>query len=77
MDIFRGKIVDVSPEHVMIEISGQEKKLDDFLDLMRQFGILEMVRTGRVALLRKGSLTADSALSRPEVPLPELVPTHN
>ncbi|MFP6766840.1 MAG: acetolactate synthase small subunit [Planctomycetaceae bacterium] len=51
-EIFRGKIVDVSPGHLMIEISGQERKLESFIDLVRPFGILELVRTGRVALLR-------------------------
>ncbi len=52
VDIFRGKIVDVSTRHVMVEISGQEKKIDAFIDVMRPFGILELVRTGRIALLR-------------------------
>ena len=52
VEIFRGKIVDVSPGHVMIEISGQERKLESFIDLVRPYGIIEMVRTGRVALLR-------------------------
>ena len=61
VDIFRGSIVDVSPGHVMIEISGQEKKLVAFIDLMRPFGILEMVRTGRVALLRSNEDTVDIA----------------
>ena len=50
--IFRGRIVDVSPGHVMIEISGQERKLESFVDMIRPFGILELVRTGRIALLR-------------------------
>lgn len=52
VEIFRGKIVDVSRGHVMIEISGQERKLESFIDLVRPYGIIEMVRTGRVALLR-------------------------
>ena len=52
VEIFRGKIVDVSPGHVMVEISGQERKLESFIDLVRPYGIIEMVRTGRVALLR-------------------------
>ena len=52
VEIFRGKIVDVSPRHVMVEISGQERKLESFIDLVRPYGIIEMVRTGRVALLR-------------------------
>jgi acetolactate synthase-1/3 small subunit len=52
VEIFRGKIVDVSRGHVMVEISGQERKLESFIDLVRPYGIIEMVRTGRVALLR-------------------------
>ena len=58
-EVFRGRIADVSPAHLMIEISGQESKLDAFIDLMRPFGILELVRTGRVALARRGRITAD------------------
>ena len=52
VEIFRGKIVAVRPGHVMVEISGQERKLESFIDLVRPYGIIEMVRTGRVALLR-------------------------
>ncbi len=52
VDVFRGRIVDVSQTHVMVEISGQEKKVDAFIDVMRPYGILELVRTGRIALLR-------------------------
>ena len=50
--MFRGKIVDVSADHVMIEISGQERKIEAFIELMRPFGILELARTGRIALVR-------------------------
>ncbi|MFQ5732186.1 MAG: acetolactate synthase small subunit [Planctomycetaceae bacterium] len=59
VDIFRGKIVDVSPGHVMIELSGQENKLEAFVELMRPFGILELVRTGRVALLRDDAISVE------------------
>ena len=51
-DIFRGRIVDVSPEDVTVEISGQEKKIEAFIDLMRPFGIVELVRSGRIAIVR-------------------------
>lgn len=54
VDIFRGKIVDVAEDNVMIEISGQERKIDAFINSMRPFGILELVRSGRVALVRGG-----------------------
>jgi acetolactate synthase-1/3 small subunit len=64
VDIFRGRIVDVSPSHVMIEISGQERKIEAFIDVMRPFGIIELVRTGRIALLR--SPVSSSTLPGPE-----------
>jgi len=51
-DIFRGRIVDVAGEEVIVEISGQERKIESFIDLMRPFGIVELVRTGRIAMVR-------------------------
>ena len=59
VEIFRGKIVDVSAGHLMIEISGQENKIEAFIELMRPFGILEMVRTGRIAILRSDAVIVD------------------
>lgn len=54
--IFRGRIVDVGPAEVMIEISGQERKIEAFIDCMRPFGITELVRTGRIAMVRCNSV---------------------
>lgn len=54
-NIFRGRIVDVGPEEVMIEISGQERKIQAFIDLIRPYGIVELVRTGRIAMVRSQS----------------------
>jgi acetolactate synthase-1/3 small subunit len=54
-EIFRGRIVDIGPQEVMVEISGPERKIIAFIDLMRPYGIVEMVRTGRVAMVRSGS----------------------
>ncbi len=51
-EIFRGRIVDVAPEMVMVEISGQEQKIEAFIEMMRPFGIIELVRTGRIAMVR-------------------------
>ncbi len=51
-EIFRGRIVDVADEEVIVEISGQERKVESFIDLMRPFGIVELVRTGRIAMVR-------------------------
>jgi acetolactate synthase-1/3 small subunit len=52
-DIFRAKIVDVQPKCLTIEITGNESKLDKFLALMKTFGIMDLTRTGRVAMGRK------------------------
>lgn len=64
-DIFRGRIVDVSATHVMIEISGQERKIEAFIEAVRPFGILEMVRTGRIALSRGEPMSAEAEVGDP------------
>jgi acetolactate synthase-1/3 small subunit len=51
-EVFRGRIVDVAPDSLVIEITGTEDKVDGLLEVLRPFGVLEMVRTGRVALSR-------------------------
>ncbi len=51
-NIFRGQIVDVSASEVVIEISGKESKIQAFIERMRHYGILELVRTGRIAMVR-------------------------
>lgn len=53
VDIFRCKIVNVGQNSLTVEITGAEKKVDAFIDLMRQFGIKEIVRTGNIAIARK------------------------
>jgi acetolactate synthase-1/3 small subunit len=55
VDIFRGRIVDVGPDEVMVEISGRENKIEAFVDRMRPYGISELVRTGRIAMVRSAS----------------------
>jgi len=52
-DIFRAKIVDVQPASLTIEITGNESKVEKFLDLMQTFGVLDLTRTGKVAMPRK------------------------
>ena len=51
-EIFRARIVDVGPEEIMIEISGRENKVQAFIERMRPYGINELVRTGRIAMIR-------------------------
>ncbi|MCI0639344.1 MAG: acetolactate synthase small subunit [Gemmataceae bacterium] len=52
VEMFRGRVVDVSAVDIMIEISGTESKIVAFIEMMRPFGILELARTGRIALVR-------------------------
>ena len=57
VEIFRGKIVDVGAQEVMIEISGRENKIEAFIERMRPYRIKELVRTGRIAMVRGISKT--------------------
>ncbi len=52
-DIFRAKIVDVQPKSLTIEVTGDESKVEKLLSLLKNFGIIELTRTGKVALPRK------------------------
>ena len=52
VDVFRANVIDYSPEAMCIEVTGQPSKIDAFVKLMQPFGILEMCRTGIVALER-------------------------
>jgi acetolactate synthase-1/3 small subunit len=56
-NVFRARVVDVAPESLTLEITGGEEKIDGLLELLRPYGVLEMVRTGIVAM-RRGSKTA-------------------
>jgi acetolactate synthase-1/3 small subunit len=52
VEIFRAQIVDIGAEELMVEISGRETKIEAFIQRMRPYGILELVRTGRIAMVR-------------------------
>ncbi|MCC7336615.1 MAG: acetolactate synthase small subunit [Pirellulaceae bacterium] len=52
--IFRGKIVDVGADELIVEISGRESKVQAFIERIRPYGITQLVRTGRIALVRSG-----------------------
>jgi len=58
-DIFRGKIVDVGSKTYTIEMIGDEKKIGAFLALLKPLGIKELVRTGRVAMIRGSKITTE------------------
>jgi acetolactate synthase-1/3 small subunit len=52
VDVFRARVVDVSPDSLVIEITGTEDKIDGLLEVLRPYGVVEMVRTGRVGMAR-------------------------
>jgi acetolactate synthase-1/3 small subunit len=52
VEVFRARIVDVGPESLVIETTGTEDKVDSLVDVLRPYGLIEMVRTGRVAMAR-------------------------
>jgi acetolactate synthase-1/3 small subunit len=56
--VFRARVVDVAPESLIVEITGTEDKIDGLLEVLRPFGILETVRTGRVAMSRGAKTSA-------------------
>ena len=66
VDIFRANIVDVAADSMTIEITGDEDKIESLLNLIRSFGIREIARTGRIAMVRggKGSLTGEEKTSK-------------
>lgn len=60
-EVFGARVVDVAPASVVLEMAGSEAKIEGLLDVLRPYGVLEMVRTGRVAMARgQGSGTARS-----------------
>jgi acetolactate synthase-1/3 small subunit len=54
--IFRAKIVDVAADSVIVEITGTENKIESLLELLKPIGVMEMVRTGQVAMMRGNGL---------------------
>lgn len=52
-DVFRAKVVDISSDTLTLEVTGITKKINAMIELLRQFGIKEIVRTGRIALARE------------------------
>jgi acetolactate synthase-1/3 small subunit len=68
--VFRARVVDVAPESLTIEITGAEEKIDGLLEALEPFGVLEMVRTGIVAMRRgnKSSVAGPPANELAEMP---------
>jgi acetolactate synthase-1/3 small subunit len=66
VEVFRARIVDLAPDSLTIEITGGHEKIDGLLDVLRPYGVLEMARTGRVAMARGArsvSTTGEAAQS--------------
>ena len=64
---FRARVVDVAPDSLVIEATGTEEKVDGLLAVLRPFGVLEMVRTGRVAMARgQPSVATETTGGAPE-----------
>lgn len=61
VDIFRGKVVDVGAKTYTIEITGDEKKINAILTLLKPLGIKEMVRTGQIAMVRGSKVISESS----------------
>lgn len=58
VDVFRARVIDVAPDSLIIETTGTEDKIDGLLEVLRPYGVLEMVRTGRVAMARGTKVSA-------------------
>jgi acetolactate synthase I/III small subunit len=74
--VFRARVVDVAPESLTIEITGVEDKIDGLLEVLRPYGVLEMVRTGIVAMRRGNKSPAASSATNtlPQAATDEDVP---
>jgi acetolactate synthase-1/3 small subunit len=64
VDIFRGRVLDVSPREMIVEMVGSEEKIESFLDLIRSHGIKEVSRTGRIAMARGPKMAGENRRER-------------
>ena len=67
VDVYRARIVDVGADSLVIETTGTEDKIDSLLDVLRPYGVVEMVRTGRVEMVRGTGATTRAASPRAQV----------
>jgi len=64
VDVFRARVVDVSPESLIIEITGTDDKIDGLVEMLKPYGVLEMARTGRVAMSRGSTVPVVATVER-------------
>ncbi|MEA3560838.1 MAG: acetolactate synthase small subunit [Candidatus Omnitrophota bacterium] len=57
VDTFEGRIIDVGPQALTVEVAGEQNKIDAVMKLLSSFGLREIVRTGRIAISRKKEVT--------------------
>jgi acetolactate synthase-1/3 small subunit len=62
VDVYRARIVDVANDSMIVEITGVEDKIDSFVDVLKPFGVIEMVRTGIVAMARGSNAIPEVSL---------------
>jgi acetolactate synthase I/III small subunit len=72
--VFRARVVDVATESLVVEITGTEDKIDGLIDVLRPYGVLEMVRTGRVAMTR-GTASSDTQEASESVATDDATPS--
>jgi acetolactate synthase-1/3 small subunit len=66
VETFRAKVVDIGINTLMVEVTGSEEKVNGLLEVLRKFGIVEMVRTGRVAMVRGNNNETNKQLLKGE-----------
>ena len=74
-EVFRARVVDVGPEALVAEITGAGDKIDGLVDVLRPLGIIEMVRTGAVAMVRSAEATEGADRIPLSVPPPPPSPS--
>ena len=62
VQVFRARVVDISPDSLIIESTGAGEKIDSLVEMLRPYSIVEMVRTGRVVMARGSAMAASQAL---------------
>ena len=68
VEVFRGRVVDIGLESLVIEVTGTEDKIDSLLEVLRPYGVMEMVRTGRVAMRRGAGEATEERRGHEEAP---------
>jgi acetolactate synthase-1/3 small subunit len=63
VDVYRARVVDVSPDSLVIEATGTEDKIDSLLEVLRPYGVVEMVRTGLVSMARGTGAEKDKTVA--------------